>query len=66
MCGRGPSRGGKRPARSPTERGRFDRARMLKLLKRLYLHQKHCRFRDLDSLKRLLFSHGFLLFRDPR
>jgi hypothetical protein len=35
---------------------------MANLLKRLYVHQKHCGFKDLDSLERLLFSHGFFYY----
>ena len=46
------------------ERVGFERARMTKLLKALYLQQKTCNFKELDSLESILFSHGFLLFRD--
>ncbi len=47
-----------------TERAGFDQARMVKLFQKLYLRQKARDFKDLNSLERFLFSHGFLLSCD--
>ena len=46
------------------ERAGFETTRIANLFKRLHLYQKHCNFKRLDSLDRLLFSHDFLLFYD--
>jgi hypothetical protein len=37
---------------------------MANLLRNTYLQQKAREFKDLDSIKRLLYSHGFLLSHD--
>jgi hypothetical protein len=47
-----------------TERAGFYQARMINLFRDVYLQQKARDFKDLDSIRQLLSSHGFLLSHD--